>query len=74
MKFKPYTSTLINYFYNSGMCFGFSLDSTWFILHTQFASLIRLTQKSWEVHYMSHTYKFYNQSELIEWIEDLRKY
>lgn len=74
MKFKPYSSRLIDYFYNSGMRFGFNLDSAWFALHGQFATLIRLSQKSWELYYASHTYKFYNQSDLIEWIEDLRKY
>lgn len=74
MKFKPYTLSLIDYFYNSGMRFGFTLDSGWFNIHGQFVTLIRLSRKSWEVYYMSHTYRFYSQSELIEWIEDQRKY
>lgn len=71
---KPYSQRLIDYLYNSGMRFGFTLDSMWFNMHGHFVSLFRLTQKSWELHYMSHVYQFYNQSELIEWIEDQRRY
>lgn len=56
------------------MRFGFTLDSIWFNMHGRFATIIRLSQKSWEVHYMSHIYMFYNQSEMIGWIEDQRKY
>lgn len=53
---------------------GITLDSMWFNMHGRFVTINRLSQKSWEVYYMSHIYKFYNQSEMIEWIEDRRKY
>lgn len=73
MILKPYSHRLIDYFYKSGIRYGVTLDSMWFNMHGHLVSIIRLTQKSWEVCYLSHTYKFYNQSELIEWIENQRK-
>lgn len=74
MKFKPYSLRLIDYLHASGMRFGFTLDSMWFNMHGHFVSVYRLTQKTWEIYYMSHTFKFYSQSEMIDWIEDQRKY
>jgi len=74
VKYKPYSQRLVDYFYKSGMRFGFTLDSMWFNMHGHFASLFRLSSKSWELYYMSHAYRFYNQSELIEWIENQRRY
>lgn len=71
-KCKPYSKALVDYFYSSGMRFGFTPDSAWFNMHGHFVTLIRLSLKSWEVYYLSHTYQFYNQSELLEWIEDKR--
>lgn len=71
---KPYSPRLVDYLYNSGMRFGFTLDSLWFNMHGRFVSVIRLSKKSWEICYMSHVYRFYNQSEMIEWIENQRKY
>lgn len=73
MTLKPYSQRLIDYFYKSGMRYGITLDSLWFNIHGHFASIIRLTQKSWELHYLAHTYRFHNQSEMIEWIEKQRK-
>ena len=74
MTLKPYSQRLIDYFYKSGMRFGVTFDSLWFNMHGHFATVIRLSFKSWEIYYLSHTYKFYNQSEMIEWIEDQRRY
>lgn len=74
MSLKPYSQRLIDYFYKSGMRCGITLDSLWFNMNDHFATINRLSQKSWKLQYMSHTYKFYNQSEMIEWIEDQRKY
>ena len=74
MMVKHYSQRLIDYFYKSGMRCGITSDSMWFYMHGHFATVIRLSYKSWEVYYMSHTYKFYNQSEMIEWIEDQRRY
>lgn len=72
MSLKPYSKRVIDYLYGSGMRFGFTLDSAWFNMHGHFVTLIRLSQKSWEVYYMSHVYRFNNQSELITWIENQR--
>ena len=74
MTLRPLSQKLINYFYRSGMRFGFTSESAWFNMHGRFATIIRLSQKRWQVHYMSHDYIFYNQSEMIEWIDDQRKY
>lgn len=74
MKFKPYSLRLINYLYALGMRFGFTSDSLWFNMHGHLVTVNRLTQKTWELYYMSHVFKFYSQSEMIEWIEDQRKY
>lgn len=71
---KHYSQRLIDYFCKSGMRCGITPDSMWFDMHGHFVTVIRLSHKSWEVHYMSHTYRFYNQSEMIEWIEDQRRY
>ena len=71
---KPYSQRLVDYLYRSGMRFGFTFDSIWFNMHGRLATINRLSQKSWKLYYMSHIYKFYNQSEMIEWIEDQRKY
>lgn len=74
MTFIPLSQKLINYFYRSGMRFGFTSYYAWFNMHGRFATIIRLSQNRWKVHYMSHDYIFYNQSEMIEWIDDQRKY
>lgn len=74
MALKPYSYRLIDYLYNSGMRFGVTLDSTWFNMHGHFVSVIRLSFKSWEIYYMSHSYRFYNCTEMLEWIEDQRGY
>lgn len=74
MTLKPYSQRLIDYFYKSGMRCGITPDSLWFNMHGHFISVCRISYKSWEVFYMSHIYKFYNQSEMIEWIEDQRRY
>ena len=71
---RPYSRVLIDYLYNSGMRFGFTPDSAWFNMHGRFVNVIRLSKKSWEVHYMSHVYRFYNQLDLIEWIENQKRY
>lgn len=73
MTLRPLSQRLIDYFYWSGMRFGFTSESAWFNMHEHFATITRLSQKTWKVHYMSHAYIFYNQSEMIEWIEDQRK-
>jgi len=70
MALKPYSQRLIDYLYKSGMRCGITFDSLWFNMHGRLISVYRISYKSWEVRYMSHTYKFYNQSEMIEWIED----
>lgn len=74
MTLKPYSQRLIDYFYESGMRCGITPDSLWFNMHGQFISVCRLSYRLWEVFYMSHTYAFHNQSEMIEWIEDQRRY
>ena len=74
VKYRPYSQRLIDYFYNSGMRCGIAHDSSWFNMHGRFVSVYRISYKSWELFYMSHTYKFYNQSEMIEWIEDQRRH
>nr|DAK81918.1 MAG TPA: hypothetical protein [Caudoviricetes sp.] len=74
MTLKPYSQRLIDYFYKSGMCCGITPGSTWFSMHGCFVSVNRISYKLWEVCYMSHTYRFYSQSEMIEWIEDQRRY
>lgn len=74
MILKPYSQRLIDYLYLSGMRFGITLDSLWFNMHGSFVNVIRTSYKSWEVYYMSHAYKFYNQSEMIEWIENQRRH
>lgn len=71
---KPYSHRLIDYFYKSGIRCGITLDSLRFNMHGRPATIIRLSQKRWEVYYMSHDYIFYNQSEMIEWIDDQIKY
>lgn len=74
MTLKPYSQRMIDYFYKSGMRCGITPDSLWFNMHGRFVSVYRTSYKSWEVFYMSHIYKFYNQSEMIEWIEDQRRH
>ena len=74
MTLKPYSQRLIDYFYKSGMRCGITPDSLWFNMHGRFVSVYRVSYKSWGVFYMSHTYRFYSQSEMIEWIEDQRRY
>ena len=73
VRYRPYSRALLDYLAASGMRFGITLDSLWFNMHGRFVSVIRLSKKSWEIYYMSHTYRFYNQSELIAWIEKQRK-
>lgn len=74
MRLNSCPQRLVNYFYQSGMRFGFTPDHVWFNMHGRFVTVIRLSQKRWQLYYMSHVYNFYNQSELIEWIDDQRKY
>lgn len=74
MTLKPYSQRLIDYFYKSGMRCGITPDSLWFNMHGRFVTVIRKSCKSWEIYHMSHTYTFYNQSEMIEWIDDQRRY
>lgn len=69
---KPFSQNLFNYLYKSGFRFGVTGNSAWFSLHNHFVSVYRLSLKSWEVTYLSHTYHFHSQSELIEWIENQR--
>ena len=70
----PLTHKLFNYLYKSGLRFGVTGNSAWFSLHNRFVTVYRLSLKSWEVTYLSHTYHFHNQSELIEWIESQRRW
>lgn len=71
---KPYSQTLIDYFYKSGMRCGITPDSLWFNMHGDLVTVNRISHKSWKLHYMSHNYRFYNQSEMIEWIDDQRRH
>lgn len=73
MTLKPYSHELIDYLYNSGMRFGVTPDSVWFSMHGHFITIIRLSFKTWEIYYMSHTYRFYSKTEMFEWIEDQRR-
>lgn len=74
MTLKPYSQRLIDYFYDSGVRCGITPDYLWFYIHGRTAYVNRITCKSWKLHYMSHNYRFYNQSEMIEWIDDQRRY
>jgi hypothetical protein len=74
MILKPYSQRLVDYFFKSGIRFGVTLDSLWFNMHGHFVNVNRISNKSWEVYYISHLYRFYSQSELIDWIEDQRRY
>lgn len=73
MSLKPYSQRLIDYLYKSGMRCGITPDYLWFTICGRTAYVNRISYKSWKLCYMSHVYKFYNQSEMLEWIEDQRR-
>ena len=71
---NPYSKRLIDCLYMSGMRCSITPDCLMFNIHGRPVNINRISYKSWELYYMSHTYKFYNQSEMIEWIEDQRRH
>jgi hypothetical protein len=71
---RPYTYKTIDFFFKHGIRFGFNINTGWFSLGGQSYEVRRPTYKTWVVTHMGHAYKFMNQQQLLEWIENERKY
>jgi hypothetical protein len=73
MTLKPYSQKFIDYLHKSGMNYGITPDSIWFNMNRHHVTMHRLSARRWVLTYFFHTYYFYSQLELIEWIEDQRR-